>query len=278
MPNHSTTAGGVSPRQALEIKIMLWDGKRQSTIQGITGVSQSSISRIQNGTLHHDTPWPTGALGAKPLHTSDDHTFGWSEDATEFLSLPAAMQERIFTLVNAHREQESLEPIPQYAPEYLTYMNADPSERAHEGLSDSAARLSEDRRMTGLYHYWRDLLAELSQERSGQELDRIMTATQRQSTYNVPPPDNTRPLTYKRLSWTFICLKAAKLKLIKQAIISDNIFLIEAIRIIFKELSESPSSWNDPETEDAVYRLMDKLQNHPPTAAIISHPNYEVRT
>jgi len=261
MPKHSTPTG-LPDSKIHEIKTLLWDGKKQKNICILTKTSQSTVSRILNGTLGENVPWPNGAKGPIPQkRSSTDLT--WSDLAAEYFALPALMQTRILTLVNEHRIEHSLPPIPTQSPEYITYMNATTHDRAFDQLSLSTARLSEDRRVTGLMIYWNELLSERKLTLSALELNQILLSTRRDPTEQPPCSEREKPLTYTKMPWDHICLKAPKNRIVRQALLSDNPYLIEAICVIFYQLRDSRDSWSTEATEDTILKLMDRFQNDP---------------
>tara|TARA_Y100000296_G_C4997656_1_gene168539 strand:- start:179 stop:550 length:372 start_codon:yes stop_codon:yes gene_type:complete len=115
--------------------------------------------------------------------------------------------------------------------------------------------------------YWSEILSEQRLAQDNNELTNILTKTARP--YKEATIPKNLPLKYSKLSWDYILLKVPKLPIVKQALLSDNPFFIEAICVVFHQLRDSRMSWSTESTEDAVINLMNRFSSDPILSAKI---------
>ena len=259
---------GINDRQATEVKTLLWQGVTQRKVELLVGVSQTTVSRIKDGTVAPDALWPNGMRGAMPDRTMSREE-GWSDEAADFMKMPQEMQDRILTIVNAVRAEHGDPPIPHTAPEYDKMLRMDSTDRMFEQVSIAEARLAEDRRMATLMMQFNEIIDERRSAQDDTIISRIIASTEPEEEGAHPPPPYLAGegaqavLTYTKMPWEDVCYRAYKVRIVKLAMIGERVALKEACCIVFEALKGSRQSWNDEAVADQIREMADKLERHP---------------
>lgn len=251
----------VTDRQAAEAKTLLWQGVGQGKVALLVGISQSTVSRLKDGTAGAEALWPNGMAGAMPNRTMALEE-GWSDEASDFMKMPEEMQNRILQIVNEVREAAGDLPIPHTAPEYEAMLRMDATDRAFEQISIAESRLAEDRRMATCMIQFNEIIAERRAAQDDKVINRIIDSTLSHDIETPPLEDKEyiATINYTKMPWETVCIKAYKVKIVKLAMIGERVALREACCILFQALKGSRQSWNDDAVADLIYRLADKLE------------------
>lgn len=250
----------IDAERAKIVKEMLWRGRRQEEIVGVTGASQATISRIKTGQSHQDIPWPDGSLGPMPAHGPSEEGTDWSVEAKRFLAFPEDMQKRILEVVNARRVEGNLPIIPQHSEEYLNYLQMEPEDAAFEALDLVKARASEDRRLVTIMLEFDRIVDEQAMQFRAQEILGSIESTRREpdlSQTGTNPDD----LAYSRLEWQVVAERSPQNPIVLEA--SSSIAMMEACCVVFYSLRESLELWTSPRVHEEIRRLAKKFLEMP---------------
>jgi hypothetical protein len=253
------------PTDAATIKVvkdMLFAGKPQERISAVTGVSQSTISRVKAGKSHGEVPWPDGSIGPLPERTVQE--VNWSSDAQRYLTFPTPMQERILEVVNARRSDLSIPPIPEMSEGYKQLLDADPADAEWEAARLIDARKAEDERCATIIREFDVLTSEELDTRREQEALDIFEATRgsRSTPADTLPPPAPPPLTYDKMPWETVLELAPSLRIVQEAYTADAC-MKEAICIVFHALRNSQTSWSTAVAAKQVRETADVLRGQP---------------
>lgn len=263
------------PADVAYVKRLLWEGRSQTHIAALCGVSQGFVSRVRSGTLHADVQWPDGSTGG--LRTRLEHDAqaatpneeGWSTDATRFLTFPSDMQVRILQIVNDRRRELGMESLPQAATAYQDMLQMDAHDAAFEHAAVGQARLEEDRRLTTIMREFDGLLTEQVAVRSDEAALAILQRT-RASAPQVLIPQAADTMEYDKLPWAFVSQVGGSLTIVRKANTSADALLKEACCVIFHHLRNSPSAWQLPEATEQIVKLRERLAQFPRLVASIT--------
>lgn len=258
----ATVGKSVDKELIRTVKSLLWMGKAQSTVSAMTGVSQGTVSRIKNGYVHGDVPWPDGSVGRMPVREVLVEV-DWSADAKRLLCFPDDMQMRIFHLVNERRTATGLPPIPDMAPEYRDYLNADEADREWEATTLVEARKAEDKRLATIMLEFDELVASEEATKRAEELTSIFSATSEGGHPAERPPRPPKQLKYEKLDWPYILRYGRTVDVVRDCMSCRDAVLREAICIVFFQFKDSQTNWRSSVVEDQVREIAEKLRADP---------------
>lgn len=259
----------VDKKTARLVKDMLWKGRKQSHIQIVTRVSQATISRIKTGDAHADVPWPNGEVGGIPSSLSDPiKEVDWSADAKRYLTFPEEMQARILQVVNKRRIELDLHEIPDIAPAYATYLEADGEDEVWEAVALDDARKSEDTRLSILMTEFDELVEDEKAARRDEDTKNIFSQTKRERS---PEDDAIRPqsptLQYETMSISDILSIDPRNSIVREVVAMEDPFLLESVGILFKENRMQVDGWKGASIREQVFKLAEKLKTYPDISA-----------
>ncbi len=253
----------VTKEKASLAKRMLFQGKAQTHVAAVLGVSQASISRLKSGHLYPEIAWPNGASGEIPIEDMrHSASLKWSDQAGAYQKLPEILQVRILEIVNVQRAASDLLPIPEMALVYTKYLEVEDGDfdAMFERPPIEVAQLAEDQRISMLMDEFHKIIdIDMSFRREQDTID-ILKATQ-DSQEDEPPHRAARPLVYRKLEWDEVVQRASHLDIVKKAIHMEDIHLQEACSIAFYELRRSnEKTWANAALNKEIWKIRDRLE------------------
>lgn len=226
------------PSLARIAKRLLWQGTPQLKVAALTGLSQSTISRIVNGKLHASIPWPNGETGAQPDKNTKDER--WSAESRRFISYPTEVQKSILHAVNARRGDVGLPPIPERSEKYEALLNPAFEEESQD-YDYVEIYEAEDKRLSTIVEEFDALVAEQRTQIRQTDIRNILSDTRECDPRTDPPPDPP-PSEWKKLPWREVIALDPRNPLVHEGL--ENKPLQEAICIVFHEIPHE--DWRQP--------------------------------
>ena len=248
----------VDKQKARLVKQLLWQGKSQARINAVTGVSQSTVSRIKSGQAHEDVPWPDGSVGemsARQVIPESD----WSADAQRFLSFPDELQERMHKKVNKRREEMGLLPVPTASTAFTSLMESELGDLEWEATAIADAHKAEDARLASIMIEFDEILEVERATQRGEQTISIIEST-REDRSDEPAIVPSDVLIYTKMDWKDLIHQAPDIPIVKRAFTSSDVALKESCCILFHELRGTPSSWGEPAVEKQILLVADKIR------------------
>ncbi len=251
----------IDKQKARLIKQLLWQGKSQPRIQAVTGVSQSTISRIKSGNAHEDVPWPDGSLGEMPARQVIPEA-DWSADAQRFLSFPEELQERMHQKVNKRREEMGLLPVPTASTAFTSLMESELGDLEWEATAIADAHKAEDARLASIMIEFDEILEVERATQRGEQTISIIESTREDRSGDLPVPAATT-LIYDKMDWKELIQLAPEVSIVKRAYASQDVALREACCILLHELKGTRGSWGDTVVEEQILKIADRIRSFP---------------
>jgi transcriptional regulator with XRE-family HTH domain len=233
-----------------KIKALLYQGLTQIEIASTYGISQTSISRIRAGKVGGYIPWPDGSIGALPQR---DRPAALSPIA----KYPAAIQERMLSVVNADRALHDRLPIPISSAEYQEYISSQIQNPEDERSLFNRAALAEDSRLRDLVSEFEGILQRARETSDRTTYEALLESTKDSETR--PPPEEapyTSPVYDALPLDRVLVMKTALLAKIKA---SRDILALEALCIAAKLHEDSPVFWASLPFASLVYEIREYL-------------------